>query len=224
MNDSDINLVKPSKEKLNELLKLYQDKKYEAAEQLSKSILQKFPQYQFIWKLHSAILLKKGKLEDSLTASLKSIELRPEDSEAHFNHGYILKELGKLEDAKLSYKKAIELNSNYPQAYSNLGNIFKELKNYKDAELSYKKALSINSSYAETHYNLGVILKELGRIDESKIYIQKSLEIKPNYLEAKHLYSALNGFTTKSAPREYVENLFDKFALNFENSLVNDLE
>ena len=50
------------------------------------------------------------------------------------------------------------------------------------------------------------------------------MEIKPNYLEAKHLYSALNGFTTKSAPREYVENLFDKFALNFENSLVNDLE
>ena len=224
MNKSDSNVLKPSKIELDNLLKLYQDQKFIEAENLCLSIIKKYPNYQFTWKILSAVLKNNGKINDSLVACRKSIELRPEDSEAHFNYGYILKQLGKLEEAKLSYEKAIELKPNNSQAYSNLGNIFKELGNYKDAENNYKKALSVNPTYAETHYNLGVILKELGRIKESEMYIKKSLEIKPNYLEAEHLYSALKGLTTNSAPRAYVENLFDKFAINFEESLVEKLE
>jgi predicted TPR repeat methyltransferase len=41
---------------------------------------------------------------------------------------------------------------------------------------------------------------------------------------AKHLLSALTGKITNSAPREYVENLFNNIASNFEDSLVRKLD
>ena len=71
---------------------------------------------------------------------------------------------------------------------------------------------------------MGVILKETGRLEDVREIFKKALDINPNYFEAKHLYAALKGKLTNSAPREYVENLFDKFAYTFENSLVNKLE
>ena len=41
---------------------------------------------------------------------------------------------------------------------------------------------------------------------------------------AKHMLAALTGETTTTAPKEYVEWLFDNYAVKFESSLVNNLE
>jgi len=49
------------------------------------------------------------------------------------------------------------------------------------------------------------------------------LSLKPDYAEASHILSALTGKTTKSAPREYVENMFDRYAYKFDQSLVEKL-
>ena len=48
--------------------------------------------------------------------------------------------------------------------------------------------------------------------------------MKLNYAEAKHLLAALTGEITATAPRDYVEGLFDNYAAKFENTLVNNLE
>mgnify|MGYP007000297167 len=51
----------------------------------------------------------------------------------------------------------------------------------------------------------------------------KAIILKPDYGEAKHLLASLVGETTSTAPRDYVENLFDKYAAKFEESLVKKL-
>jgi hypothetical protein len=52
--------------------------------------------------------------------------------------------------------------------------------------------------------------------DGYKAY-NKALAIKPDYGNAKHLLASLTGETTNSAPREYVEKLFDGYANKFDN-------
>ena len=360
MNKYSENILKPSEQQLNSLLKYYQTGQYDAAEKLSLSITKEFPTNPFAWKVLAAVLKQMGKINESLFFFKKSVQLNPHDESTHYNLGIILNELGRLDEAEASYKKAITLKPDYAKAYNNLGITQNELGRLDEAEASYKKAITLKSDYVDAHYNFGNIMNEIGKLDEAETsyrkaislkpdytkahsnlgtilnelgrleeaeesykkaivlkpdyaythnnlgntlrklnklneaetsywkaislkpdyveahfnlgiileelekfdqaqesykkaialkpdyveahnslgglllklnkleeaetFFKKAIEFKPDYIEAKHLLSALTGKTTNSAPRKYVETLFDDYAANFENSLVNTLE
>ena len=94
----------------------------------------------------------------------------------------------------------------------------------EEAESSYKQAIALKADFAEAHNNLGSTLRELGRLEEAEVSYKKAIAIKPDYGEARHMLAALTGETTVTAPRDYVERVFDNYASRFENSLVKDLE
>ena len=64
----------------------------------------------------------------------------------------------------------------------------------------------------------------MGKLKEAQASYTQAIALKPDYADAKHLLAALTGETTSTAPRDYVEGLFDNFAAKFENSLVHSLE
>ena len=107
------NFVKPFQEQLNTLLEYYQVGRYVDAEKISVSITKEFPEDQFAWKVLAAVLIKTGKISESLVAGQKSVKLEPQDSEAHNNLGVILQKMGRLDEAEASYRKAIELKQEY---------------------------------------------------------------------------------------------------------------
>tara|TARA_B110001450_G_scaffold203396_1_gene192866 strand:- start:842 stop:2353 length:1512 start_codon:yes stop_codon:yes gene_type:complete len=326
MKKSDTKISEPSEQQLSSLLKYYQTGLYKEAEKLSLSITKVFPNHQFAWKVLAIILKQTGRINESLIASQKSVELNIHDAEAHNNLANTLLALGKIKDSEISYRKAISLKPDYAKAHSNLGVILQEIGRLKEAEACHKKAIILKTDYAEAHYNLGVTLKELGKLEETeecyrqaitlkpdyveahnnlgvlleelerldeaeasyrktiminpnfaeahsnlgvilnkrgllekaelsyrkaiilkpdfanvhynlgglliklnkleeaKVCLEKAMELKPNYSEAKHIFAALTGETTNSAPREYIENLFNNYAINFDHSLVDKLE
>ena len=89
---------------------------------------------------------------------------------------------------------------------------------------TYNKAIAVKPDYADAYYNMGNALQDQGKLEEAIEAYNKALAIKPDDAEAKHMLAALIGETTNAPPREYVENLFDKYAVRFESSLVGDLE
>jgi len=186
MNSFNINSAKPSQQQLNSLLEYYQTRRYVDAEKLSLSITQEFPKHQFAWKVLGAVLKLTGKRDESLIANQKSVQLEPQDSEAHNNLGIILKELGRLNEAEASYRKAIILKPDYAEAYNNLGNTLKELGKFDDVEESYRKAIILKPDYAEVHNNLGNILSELNRLGEAAVSYSKAIILKPDYVEAHY--------------------------------------
>ena len=282
----------PSRTELNKLFLLYQNNQFDDAENLAKSLTEKFPHHPFSWKVLGALLKQTGRISESLMFMQKSVQLAPQDAVAHSNLGVALKELGKLKEAEASYTKAIALKPDYAEAHSNLGITLKESGKLKEAEASYTKAITLKPNYAEAHNNLGNTLQELGRLEEAKESYTKSIGLKPNYTEAhsnlantlqelgrleeaessyiraitlnpnyadaysnlgstlkklgrldeakasykkaialnpenssaKHMLVALTGNTTKTAPRDYVEELFDNYAARFESSLIDKLE
>ncbi len=198
--------------------------KLDEAETSYRKVIELKPDYV---KAHSNLgvtLQELGKLDEAEVSYRKAITLKPDYAEAHSNLGVILKELGKLDESEASYRKAITLKPDYAEAYNNLGNTLKERGKLDDAEASCRKAITLKPNLAEAHNNLGGLLIKLNKIEEAKICYKKAIEIKPDYAEAKHLLSALIGKTTNSAPRKYVETLFNKYAINFENSLLNTLK
>jgi Flp pilus assembly protein TadD len=186
MKKIDVNFLEPSKQQLNSLLELYQTGRYEDAEKLSLSITQEFPKHQFAWKVLGAALKQIGKINESLVASQKSVQLNPQDAGAHNNLGVLLQELGRLDEAEISLRQAITLKPDFAEAYSNLGNALQRLGRLDEAGASYNQAIALKPNYAEAHSNLGNTLKELGRLDEAGASYTQAITLKPDYAEAHY--------------------------------------
>ena len=174
----------PSQELLNSLLEHYQSGQLGDAEKLATSITQEFPKHQFGWKVLGSVLKQTGRVRDSLVASQKSVQLAPQDSEAHSNLGNTLKELGRLEEAEGSYTKAIALKPNFAEAYSNLGNTLKDLGRLDEAEASHTQAITLKPNFAEAYSNLGATLIDQGRLDEAEASYMQAIALNPDYAEA----------------------------------------
>ena len=143
MEKIDVNFKKPSQEQLNSLLELYQTGKYPDAEKLSVSITEEFPKHPFAWKVLGIVFKQMGKINESLIAGQKSVQLDPQDAEAYSNLGIILEELGRLNEAEVSLRQAITLKPDYAEAHNNLGIILEELGRLNEAEVSLRQAITL---------------------------------------------------------------------------------
>jgi tetratricopeptide (TPR) repeat protein len=122
-----INFLKPTQEQLNSLLECYQTGRYVDAEKLSVSITKEFPKHPFAWKVLAAVLKQMGKMNESLVVCQKSVQLNPQDAEAHNNLGILLQEAqGRLKEAEESCRQAITLKPDFVDAHYNLGNTLKK--------------------------------------------------------------------------------------------------
>ena len=185
-----INFLEPPQEQLKNLLECYQTGRYVDAEKLSVSITEEFPKHTFAWKVLGAALKQMGKINESLIASQKSVQLGPLDTEAHYNLANTLKELGRLDEAEVSYKKAIELKPDYAEAHNNLGMTLKELGRLDEAEVSYKQAIILKPDF-EAYYNLGNVLLILRRLNEAETSYRKVIILKPDYSEAYYYLAVI---------------------------------
>ena len=174
----------PSQEQLSSLLEHYQNGRFSDAEKLAKFITQEFPKHQFGWKVLGAVLQQTGRSVESLIPMQKSVQLAPQDAEAHSNLGATLKEAGRLDEAEASFKRAIALKPDYAEAHSNLGATLRELGRLDESEASYTRAIALKPDYAEAHGNLGNTSLELGRLDEAEASYKQAIALKPDYAEA----------------------------------------
>jgi predicted TPR repeat methyltransferase len=169
-------------------------------------------------------LQERARLDEAEASYTQAIVLKPDYAEAHYNLGVTLQELGKVDEAEAKYRQAVALKPDYAEAHNNLGITLQELVRLDEAEASYTQAIVLKPDYAEAHYNLGNTLREQGKLDEAATNFTQAIAFKPDHLSAKHMLAALIGETTATAPRDYVEGLFDRYAATFESSLVSNLE
>ena len=114
----------------------------------------------------------------------KSVQLAPEDAEAHNNLGLTLQKLGELNEAEGSLNKALALKPDFAEAHNNLGVTLKEMGRLDEAEASYTEAITLRPDFAEAHNNLGVTFKEMGRLDEAEANYRNAIAIKPDHAQA----------------------------------------
>ena len=168
------------------LIEHYRTGNFEAAKKLATSLSLEYPNHPFGWKALGAILQQTDKIEESLLPMQKSVELLPNDAEAHSNLGVTLLDLGKISEARASFMNALKLNPSFAEAYNNLGNTFLKLGKLDDAKENYKKAITFKPDYAEAHKNLGSVLKELGELGMAKSSYREAIKLKSSFAEAYH--------------------------------------
>ena len=175
---------KPTDTELNKLLLAYQKRQFDEVEKLAVSLSERFPKHPFSWKVLGALLKQTGRTIESLIPTQKSIQLAPQDAEAHSNLGNTLQKLGRLEEAQASYTQAIALKPDFAEAHFNMGNTLQKLGRLEEAQASYSQAIALKPDFAEAHSNLGITLKKLGRLEEAQASYSQAIALKPDFAEA----------------------------------------
>ena len=172
----------PSPAELNHLLALFNAGHHAELEKQARSLLERYPDSGFAWKVLGVTLQVQGK--DSLSALRKAAEFLPGDAEAHYNLGNTLLLLGRLDEAEASYRRALQINPDDADTHFNLGNVLRNLGRLAEAEAGYRRALQLKPEHAEVHGNLGNILLESGRLDEAEASYRRALQFRPDYAMA----------------------------------------
>lgn len=129
-------------------------------------------------------LERQGKLEESVAAHEKALEIDPNLVQAHINLIKLYAELGQVEKAEEHYRAAIQLDPGSAQSYYNYGVLLLSTEKYQPAEDAFRKTLDINPYDADAHNNLGYLLERKGLSSEASSEYQKAIENKPGDRQA----------------------------------------
>ena len=173
----------PTPAECNQLIALFNAGHYPELESRARSLVGRYPDSGFAWKVLGAALQIQGK--DSLAALQKAAELLPGDAVAHYNLGNILHERGRLNEAEASYRRALQIEPDGADMHTNLGKTLQDMGRIEEAGASYRRALQIKPDHAEAHNNLGETLMESGCLDEAEASLRRALQIRPDYLKVR---------------------------------------
>lgn len=150
--------LKPNQVQVDHIIQLYHSGHYVEMEQSVRELLAEFPESAFGWSVLGTALQVQGK--DALDVLNKTVQLTPDDAEAHANLGNALQTRGEFDAALISYERALQLNPDFAEALSNMGGAMQGLGRLDDAINCYQRALFLRPEYALARFNLGNIYKD----------------------------------------------------------------
>ena len=167
----------------NNIIKLFQEKKFNKISKLSKQILKKYENEVDIWKI---VIVSEISIHNYFSAEkkIKKLLLIKDDPEINYLHGNVLKLQNKNLEAIEAFKKAIKLKKNFSQAYNNLGNVYKKIHKIENAIENYRLAIKYDEKNLEAYNNLGNTLKQEKNFEDSIYYFKKLIDLDPNFSDA----------------------------------------
>ncbi len=153
----------------------------------------------------------------------KALKLAPCHPKILNNLGKLLHQQGLLAQGIDLIEQAVRIEPNYPLALNNLGVIYSERGDLDLAGECLAKSASLDPGNINTLYNLAGLFNAQNNFIKAQAILNQLLTIDPNHQAARHMLAALSGTTPPSAPRQYVEEIFDKYAHRFDVHLEKTL-
>lgn len=125
-----------------------------------------------------------GKLEPSIAAHERALEINPKLAQAHINLISLYARVGQFEQAEKHYRAAIAVNPNLADSYFNYGIVLMGRERYAEAAAAFLQSLERNPFNAESHYNYAIIIEREGRLEEAAVHYRQALENNPEHRQA----------------------------------------
>jgi tetratricopeptide (TPR) repeat protein len=174
----------PAVEEINLLASLFNEGRYSEVVSLAQQITMRFPLHGFGWKVLGAALKLLNQNTAAVSAMQISVEVAPNDAQAHNNLGITQLELGLKAEAEGHFRQAIQIQPDWAEAHNNLGSTLQETGRLQEAKVSQLTALRLKPNFAEALNNLGNTLLQMDQLEEAGKYCLQALEIDPGRLEA----------------------------------------
>ncbi|MBS0357788.1 MAG: tetratricopeptide repeat protein [Proteobacteria bacterium] len=199
--------------------------KYNLAEKQYYLVLSWNPEHIEALNNMGVLSLKQKKPQEAIEYFTKVLILNEHHLEARSNIAATFLHFDRFENAITQYYELLKLDPNYPNVQYNLGVAFMSLGRLSEAIQSFQKAILENPKDANAHTNLATIYIKLHDIEKAKQYFKESLRINPTDESVKFMLNALtHEHDYKKTPIQYVANLFDNYAVQYEQHLTIQLQ
>ncbi|MGV7224000.1 MAG: AAA family ATPase [Nitrospinales bacterium] len=126
---------------------------------------------------------------------VKSIEIDPQNAEAHFDLGKLYTRSKDYSKATKAYQNAADLNYRSVDTFFNLGFIYAEKKDYMNAEKMFLLVTDSRTDYLDKAlFNLAVVQQKQGKTNQCIKNLEKALNINP---ENQRVRTYLNHLKSK---------------------------
>lgn len=147
----------------------------------------------------------------------------PEDPDIHYNRGLNFRRLIRLRDAASSFEEAFRRGDTSVDTLYNLALCHQDMEEYQEASRIYDRILEHAPDHLSTLNNYAFLCHKTGKTKKAEALYGQLLHHNPQHKAARHMLNSLRGETPDTAPLEYVEAIFDNYAMGFEESLVEKL-
>jgi len=153
-----------------------------------------------------------------------SLALLPGRASTLTNLGATRLKLGRFQDAADLLEEALAHEPDNVEALGHRATALAELGDHAAALACVERALAVDASLAALWSLRGNLLKELGRLDEARSCFEKAIALGADNELNRYWLAAVSGLEPpRTAPRLYVETLFDSYADDFEPHLLQVL-
>ncbi|THB75418.1 MAG: methyltransferase domain-containing protein [Desulfobulbaceae bacterium] len=202
---------------------LHDSGKYDEAKAIFAFLVKHHPD---LWQLQfslAQVLFDIGDAQQAENHFITASKLNSSSGDIFYNLAICQKSLGKVELAIESYLKALTLDATDLDSRYNLAACYAHLDNLDAAIDQYQELLEIEENHQSALNNLAYLYQKGGFEEKALTTYQKLLALDPQHISAKHMVSALQGERVTHTPESYVQELFDSYAIDYEQSLVDKL-
>jgi len=161
----------------------------------------------------AAVRHRLGRPAEALAALEQALAAQPEDAPAWFHHGQLLQMLERPSDALRSYERVLGIDARHGAAWTQRGSLLKDMGRFAEAAECFRQALEHGGDAELNRYFLASVLpRPKGQPAAAESSGEKQDAALDGSLDAP-----------PSAPRHYVEALFDSYAEGFDEHLVGKL-
>ncbi|MCU0542127.1 MAG: tetratricopeptide repeat protein [Oscillatoriaceae cyanobacterium Prado104] len=134
----------------------------------------------------------RGKLEESIAACKRAIEIQPKAALAYKIMGNATQAMGKLDAARCWYAQALEIEPNFAEVHSNLGSLHAQQKQWQKSIACYQKAIEIKPDLASAYRNLARVLLHSGQQKAGAKYWYDALTLDINWAKPEEHFTLGN--------------------------------
>ena len=188
-------------QKINEILQLINERRFEEAEKKCKKIENKFKDNAELLHTYGYIFFNLKKYEQAIEQWEKAVNINPQFVFALNNLGNVLSKLKKFDKAVEYLNKALKINPNFFESYYTLSEIFFKTKDYEKSLININKALDLKPD------NLTII----------KIKIELFLKLNKKKDLLKFLDDAIKYHPENAELYNYKAKIFSELGMNSQS-------
>lgn len=191
------------KKKVEDLISLYKEKRYQEVEEISKNLLKENPKIAILYNILGLSLSDQKKTDAAIAIFKEGIKINPNFGILYNNLGNIYKYQNNLVAAEKYYRECILKDKNIAEPFNNLANLLRMNNKNEEAIINYKKALELNNKFFIAHYNLGITYISTGNFTEAQKSLETSIKLNPFFGESHRSLSRIKHY--KNDDKHFIE-------------------
>lgn len=171
-----------------------------------------------------ATRVKLGKAAEAVALLEQAIEADPRNLEAWSYLGLAHAGLAQHAQAVACYDQALSLDESRAPLWMQRAQALVRLGRPEEALASFERALARDAGLTEAWSHRGTLLREMNQLQDAAACFEKAIALGADpQVNGYFLASVRGAQAPATAPREYVEYLFDDYAAEFQSHLVGVL-